>query len=524
MFRLGIKPQAPIDDRSSLSLLGEKVGQLGIGAAKELGDQVKSMGDVAVSGVTNLALGPVGAIPGVREAANDLVNPIKEDIQQTVGLTDENLTPSNPTQEIGGTAAMIAGFASPFAVSAPAKVASIGRNLASKIGTAADTPLATGAVQTAKEVAERVPRFLGRVKEGAKEASDRAQQLKTSSPAQTEALKSGLDERFNNFIAQADKPTLTATKEMLDLAEKSTAKKGATFTVQDKPSIVAGRAAEKQYDLIDKNREKIGKAIEKEADSIPNQKVNMRPSVSQIEGVLQQNGVTIKDGALDISGSTLSTAQGARLQELYNTATRPGDVINAKMVHGMDRLFSQLQREARFDDLDNIFLNVNGKDVNAFKLFRDIYRNQLDNLSPNMRELNKQYSIYRQFVDEMEDSIFKTGDFETAKNVDGAEFAKNNLRRVFSNAQSAPAYRAIVQKMDKVSRELGYDGAVPEDLAAVAIELQKLFPETIQQTSATGIVGGVKELLGKVLSAGEPTTVDQQRALRKLIEEALSKQ
>lgn len=398
----------------------------------------------------------------------------------------------------------------------------LGKGVEEVIERIPEIPAPTGLLQKGKEIFERIPRALGRARETTEEAAIRAERLKTASPSVQEAIKSGLDDRLVDFTQQADIPTLRAAKEMVDISEEI--RPG--IKPKRQPSIVAGRVVEEQFGLIEKQRKAVGKQIEEAINKLPKTTVNMRPSINQLERVLADNGVNItKKGVLDISRSSLSKQQGSRLQELYDTATRGGDVIDAKLVHGMDRLFSQLQREARFDQLDNIFLKVNDKDVNAFQLFRGIYRNQLDNLAPEIRDLNSQYRVLRTAVDDAENSIFKTPKFEATKTTDPAEFAKVNLRRLAGEAQSSPAYQAVVENMDAMARKLGYTGAKADELIYFAQELRKLYPETIPPT---GFVGGIRtgviDIAERVLRAGEPNVKDQQKALRSMLEELLAQQ
>ena len=108
---------------------------------------------------------------------------------------------------------------------------------------------------------------------------------------------------------------------------------------------------------------------------------------------------------------------------------------------------------------------------------------------------------------------------------DAAEFAQTNLRRILSDAQSASAYREILEEMDALSRTLGYKGARADDLIAFATEMRKLFPETIPPTGFSGgIRTGLIDITQKVLEAGKPGIKDQQKALRELIQSLLQKE
>ncbi len=425
-----------------------------------------------------------------------------------------------PIGELGGAAKKVVGNAAKKVVQPIAdEAANLVTGVKESASAALETPAARGLGQRAKELFERIPRAIGRAKESVEESVAKAEKIKQAPPPIAQALKVDLPEKYINFAQTVDEPTRKAVLKVLDIADETPS----TIGVKKNPTFVGGELASKQYDLISKQKDVIGKEIGKVSDSLPNSKVDMRPSLGQLTKVLADNGVVIEEGALDLSGSILSKAQGARLQELYDVATRGGGVLDAKMVHGLDRLFSQLQREARMEQLDSIFLRVGDKDINAFKLFRDIYRNQLDNLDPRIRELNKEYAKLSSLVDDIEDSIVKTPNFNVTKSADAAEFAKVNLRRIFGEAQSSPAYEAVADQMDEVARSLGYADAKPKDVAAFAQEIRELYKESVPRAGfAGGIRGAITDIAGKVLEAGKATDKDRRKALRALFEEALS--
>jgi len=375
-----------------------------------------------------------------------------------------------------------------------------------------------GLKQSLKDVAERFPRYFGRVRTGIEESAQKAARLERSAPSVQNAIKSNLNDGFITYVEKADNATLKASKEMVDIAEKPRV----GLTPKRQPSIVAGRVINDQYNIINKERQAVGKKIEEAINNLPDSTVDMRPSIKQVEDILAQNRIIVKDGVLQ--SPILTNQQLARLQELYSKALEASGKIDAKLVHGMDRVFSQLQREARFEKLDNIFLKVNGKDVNAFDVFRGIFRNQLDNLSPKIRSLNNEYRILRTTQNSIDKTLLKAPNVQLVNTSDPAEFAKVNLRRLMGEAQSSPLYREVAQQTDLLARDLGYKGAKAEDLINFAEELRKLNPESIPKTGFIGgIRTGVSDIVKNVLNAGAPDVKYQQKALRILLEDALKK-
>lgn len=423
-------------------------------------------------------------------------------------------------------AATVAGGLVPPAIRGLGIMAKLGFNSAKNligegIESVSDSALAQGALQKGKELVERVPRALERSKISAEEAASKAERIKNSPPVVAEALKVDLPEKYISYVYQTDEPTRAALKRVLDIAEESPN----TIGVKNNPTIVGGELAAKQYDVLENHRKSIGQLMQSEEAKLAqmNVKADMRPSLSQVDGVLSQNGIRVgQDGALDFSsGKALSYTdkEKARIQELYNTVTSKNPVMSPLEVRSMDQLFSKLQREARMEDLKDIFVDVNGQNSNIYRVFRDVYSNQLDNLSPEMRNLNSQYRAIANLLEDVEDSIIKTPNFNITKSTDPAEFARVNLRRIFGEAQSSPVYEAIADKMDEVARTLGYTDASPKEIAAFAQEIRELYPESVPRTGfAGGLRSGLMDIAEKVLGAGKADVEDQRKALRALLE------
>lgn len=375
----------------------------------------------------------------------------------------------------------------------------------------------TGVGRIATDIAERVPRAAQRVSERVGEAAEKSARIKAATPAVQKAIKSNLDERIVNTVAQAERPAAEAYKKMVDIAEQTK-----TLGIKKRPEIVAGEAAADQYKLIDKQRKAVGAKLGEEVAKLSKLKsVNIADSVSELEGVLSQQGIKFGKKGLDFTGTNFTTQERSRINELYNLATE-SKTLSPSQVHKKDQLFSKMQREAKFEGLGDIIIDTVDGQKNLFSVFRDVFNSKLDDLSPAIRELNGEYRKWRNIVDDIEGSITKGGKFEAGKGVDVSEYAQTNLRRLLSDAQSAADYREIAKAMDDVARELGYTGAKPEELIAFATELRKIFPETVPATSfAGGVSLGLGDIAKKVLEVGAPNIKDQQRALREMLDEIL---
>lgn len=378
----------------------------------------------------------------------------------------------------------------------------------------------SGVVQIVSDLADRVPRAASRIKQNIATASERSAKIKTSTPAIQTAMKSNLDDRIINTIDSADDATRKAYRDVVDIAQEQSTKLG----TKTQPTKVGGDLAAEQYSIIDKQKKAVGAKLGEETKKLSqNADIEMGDSYSIIDDTLSSQGImpqyTKKGVKLDFSGSKYTPAERTKIQELYKLATEGGDKLSAKAIREKDQLFSKLKREANFEGVGNIIIDTPNGQRSLFDVFRDVYSSKLDTLSPEIKALNSQYRKLSNLTDDIESSIFKTPNFQATKTVDPAEFAKVNLRRIFGESQSSPAYEAIADMMDATSRSLGYKGASPKVVAEFAQEMRKLFPDTIP---ATGFSGGVKlgigDIIEKVTSLGATNLTDKQKAIIELLE------
>lgn len=508
----------------------QTAGQLAGAGADAIGAVFKGAGNILLSDkhekdVTDVISkfgAKVMANPQVQNIINEY-NSLPEEKQRDIDAVGGVV--SLITNFIGGEAVVSGAKAGVQGVKTGARVAKEGVETAFGATTQGIKNITdSGIAQTGKELIERVPRAVGRAKENIAEAGIRAEKIRTATPLVQKAIKSNVDERIINTITGADDATKKAYSEVLAIAEESPK----TIGTKKQPTIVGGDLASKQYDLINKAKQKVGKTLGEETKLLSKtEKVNMQDAFGQIDDTLSGQGITpnyTKKGVkLDFSGSKYTPAERTKIQELYNLATEGGDTLSPLQIREKDQLFSKLKREANFEGIGNIIIETPEGSKNMFDVFRDVYSNKLDTVSPNIKKLNAEYRKYALLTDDIENSIFKTPNFNATKVTDPAEFAKVNLRRIFGESQSSPVYEAVADAMDKASRGLGYKGATPKAVAEFAQEMRRLFPET---TPKTGFSGGIKAGLGDVIEAvskaGTPNLKDQQKAVRELLDSYLN--
>jgi len=379
----------------------------------------------------------------------------------------------------------------------------------------------TGIGQRAREFAQRFPRAVRRVGEYVDEGAEIAQRKQTGSPAVVRALDEGLPVQTVDFVQQFDTPTRQSAKEMFELAE---AGRGAAL-----PQTVPGRIAGNQLDLVEQQRKTIGAQIGEFSDSLPTQSQDITPALQNLDSVLSQNGIIAQNGNLVFDNVAITPKQQGILQELYSLSTQRTE-MSPRQIHQMDQLFSKLQREARFEGVDDVFVKVptaeGTTDTNIYKVFRDVFGQKLDEIAEqagrsDIRDLNREYRTLRNLTDNVESTIVRQSRLDGV-NVDPSESASVALRRLFSNAQSKAEYQEIYDQLDATSRSLGYDGARADTLMDFYLtDMKPLYPDTVAPASFEGgIRGALSGFVDKVTSLGSPDVKDQREALKLLLEEA----
>lgn len=508
------------DQQSDLRSIGQIAGQLaGAGA-----DAIAAVG----KGAVNLFLSDdtekqITSFFG-EKAQQVLSNPkAQEVLQRYEALPEAN---KRDLSAVGGVAALLSEFAG---TGAATKAGSKAANVATDVldagvgGAGGVVGGAGGIIQTGKEFASRVPRALGRGKEKIVEAGIRAEKIKIATPAVKKAITSNLDDRIINTVTEADDATREAYKQVLDIAEETPK----TIGSKKQPSLVGGELAVKQYDLINKQKRAVGEKIGEITKNLSKtEKLSMQDSFKQMDDILSNQGIvpqyTKKGVRLDFTGSKYTPAERTKIQELYNLATEGGDNLSPAQIKSKDQLFSKLKRESNFEGVGDLIIETPEGNKSLFNVFRDIYSSKLDTISPEIKNLNSSYRNLSQITDDIEDSIFKTPNFNVTKSVDPAEFAKVNMRRIFGEAQSSPVFEAVADVMDKASRGLGYKGATPKQVAEFAEYLRKLYPESVPKTGFQGgIKAGVSDIIESVSKMGTPDLNDQRNALKELLEDYL---
>lgn len=493
LARSGFGPQTGAEARQSIP---QKTKAQRLGAGAQLGSIGAGAGVPAAGGLlTQMAVG----------AGLGYIYDVGSDLTEEASLT-ETLTPGAET---------IAGAAIPPVFrGVGAAFRGVG-NLAQRGANALPTQ---GIRQRISEFAGRFPRAIRRTEEFIDEGTEIAKRKESSTPQVVKALDEGISLDTVDFVNDFDDPTRKAALEMLDLADGG---RGAAL-----PQTVPGKVAGDQFDLIETQRKNIGTQIGEFSDALPTQQMDILPTLRNLRMVLDQNGIRPFSDGIRFENVALTPKQQKLVGEMYDLATQ-NTQLSPRQIHQMDQLFSKLQREARFEGIDDVFIKVptaqGTQDVNIYKVFRDVFSQQLDEIAEqagrgDIRELNREYRTLRNLQDNLESTIVRQSRLEGV-NVDPSESASVALRRLFSNAQSRAEYQAVYDQLDATSRALGFEGPRADTLMDFYLtDVKPLYPETVPKTSFEGgIRGAVSGIVDKITDVGAPNPKDQQKALRELL-------
>lgn len=475
-----------------------------------LGATLQTAATAIAPAVAPIGLGKAMLAGGALGYAYDVGSDLAED--QSVG---ESLKPGVGT---------VAGIAAPPIIKGVAAGVSslIGRTAAQqvpRITSGLTDAVETGALaikQGSEETASRLGRIAERGKDTITASADKARLIKQAPDNVKPAVRVNIDNQIIKMATDSNPQTKQAMREMVNLAEQGVGKAGTG------PGRVAADTAVEQLNTITQAKRDIGAKIGEASRSLPQaQNISMQPAVETLDTVLSQNGIVKQaNGTFVFQNKSITPEQQKVVANLYKLATEDS-VLSAQQVHQMDQLFSKLQRQANvIDKVDNIFVDVPSVDgqttkANIFKVFRDVFGKQLDELSPDMRALNTEYRKLTNLVDDIESGIAKTPGFESLA---GENFAESGLRQIFGRGVKSDQLAKLYDIMDSTSRSLGYDGARADDLYRFAIELNRVYPENVPPASFEGgITTSISNVLGKITGAGKITPADEQAAIRLLV-------
>lgn len=363
-----------------------------------------------------------------------------------------------------------------------------------------------GMVAKAEEfVTETLPNVTKNVQDYFQEAQLRNARIRQSSPVIAEAIKNNVPDPIINRFISSDEANKEVMRKIVS-GYKSGDQRAITNTIAS--------VADEQYKVIDTKLETIGTKMNEAIQALPKSKVDMSPAISELRSRLETAGFIFKDGKINEFGRTgMSSQEEKWVQEMFNKLSLYEGEVTWQELKQADSLLSRINREAYKAGTRPPHIG----EKNLATEMRDVIRERLEDEMPQLRELNNEWRKYSQFQEALDETIFNIGK-TYGIDIDPGATAQNRLRRIFSNAQSAETYRAIVEQLDDFARAEGYKGANLIDITDFNLQVQSLYPETIKSASFEGgIQTGIGGALNTISKLGSPQIKSTQKALEDMV-------
>lgn len=265
------------------------------------------------------------------------------------------------------------------------------------------------------------------------------------SPGGQAALKQGVEPKTVALLQSATPLGKKRMQEMLQIARKG--KENARYEIRNRPSDIPGDALINRVKIIRSANRSAGERIDKVAQTLKGQRVDVNPVVNDFMGKLNEMGIRYNPNSrsLDFSESDIRGLSG-----IESTVTRvirqmegKGD-IDAYDVHRMKRILDEQLTYGK---------NAEGLGGRVEKYLKDLRRGLdgvLDEQFKAYNRVNTQYAETIGALDALQDVA------GTKMNLSGGNADKalgTLLRRITSNAQSRVRLLDAVDEVDGVARK-----------------------------------------------------------------------
>ena len=304
--------------------------------------------------------------------------------------------------------------------------------------------------------------------------------------AQKKALKAGLDEGLVPMIASSNKATKSRIKEMVEVLE--TGRGNLEFRNFNPPQRVVGQAIQDRLSIIQKANKEAAGRLDKVANSLKGQPVDVSPAMNDFLDRLAGEGVQFNNGALDFADSTIEGLTDAQniikrvVSRLHNTAD-PSQ--NAYRVHNAKKFIDEQVSYGKSQ------AGLSGKMEGIVKGLRHNLDSILDKQFPEYDQVNSMYAETRGVIDELQSLTGKKVNLSGDK----ADKALGVMsRKVLSNYNTGTATEEMFEQLDKVAARYSspLSGGFDDDLKKIVsteAALRKMFPTAIKPNTFQGEIG-----------------------------------
>jgi hypothetical protein len=405
---------SPVDPNKPQPEQTSTAQDVGIGLAKFAGDNLRSGMDVAAAAPGMLA----STLPGgelVRPAIDAGVGALRDRAQGALGLTNENLASSNPTQTATKIGATVATIASPFVLASFAKLAS----RAPKALSIAEAPSVKGLIQKGE----------GALQKGVSTVKEAVQNPKLA------LAKQNVDPRLES---SAQRLFLKGTERLEDPVAAydtyvSQAKNAINDIKVDPPLATVGESIGDAFRTVVQRRRDVGKTLEAELKKTAANPVPLKGTLQTFQQELIDNGVAydaVDKRVISSSASKFSDADRSILELYASDLQKLGS--NPSM-RDLDAFVSRIPSE-----IEGLKASRNLKTVsNAERIIGNHLRGLRTALTeagtPEYAAARTQYSELSNFIDEGSQYLGKvTQDGDFARD---ASLIKSSVQSLLNNGK-----------------------------------------------------------------------------------------
>lgn len=340
-------------------------------------------------------------------------------------------------------------------------------------------------------------------------------------PIQNKAIKAGLDEGAVAMISASNKATRSRMTDMIEVLEGG--KKNLEFRNFNPPQRVVGQAITDRLGIVQQANKEAGKGIDKAANAIKGQSVDVAPAINKFLDDLASEGigVNVKAGVLDFSDSTIEGLKEPQniinnvFQRLRNTKD---PTIDAHRVHIAKKFIDE---QVSFGKTQ---AGLSGRMEGIVKGLRHNLDAILDSQFPEYDRVNTVYKETRDVIDEIQSLAGRKVNL-TGDKVDKAMGTMS--RKVLSNYNTGTAMESLFESLDDVARRYStpLNSSVDDDLkklVTMEAEIRRLFPSAIKPNTFQGQIGAEAARAAGDLATGNKAG-PVVRGLKKVQEKIFSK-
>lgn len=457
---------------------------------------LKTIGDVFQKGV-DLANIPLSGLAGIAEIvagqgldqAADTVSDVQDKgLSETLG--DRTLEETNSP------------LAATVAHTFPAAVGSVFGLKGADKALNATKGAATAAADATKEVAKNIfayqsptkQKIVELIEEGSPHIDTAKFKLVNGRAVKDQlsldAIKQGFDEGVIAALKGSSSTDKVKMQRMVSIMQKG--KKNARFAIINRPADVAGETLLERVKFIRDTNRQAGTDIDKAAQSLKGQSVDLSLPVSNFSEALDSLGISIKrndkgDFLPDFSKSEVSPGDRGPIREVIRqmSVKSQGGNLDAFTVHKMKRI---IDRNVTFGKVKT---GISGDAERALKQFRSGLDEALDSNFPDYNAANIKYAETINALDSIQSAAGRKLDFSSAS----ADKATGTvLRRLMSNTQSRANFIDAINEVETVVKKNG--GRFDDDLLNQVIfadELDRVFGPVAK----TSLQGQVDQSIGR---------------------------